>query len=39
MLEAARKSGSDGDVKRGRNIDRIRIMGWPKELSVIKWKK
>jgi hypothetical protein len=30
-LEATRKSGSDGGVKRGQNVHHIWIMGWFKE--------
>jgi hypothetical protein len=39
MLEVATKSGSDGGVKRGRNVCRIRNIGWPEELSITKGKK
>ena len=34
MLEAARKSRSDGGMPGGPDIRHIRIMDWPEELSI-----
>uniref|UniRef100_A0ACD5ULS1 Uncharacterized protein n=1 Tax=Avena sativa TaxID=4498 RepID=A0ACD5ULS1_AVESA len=39
LPDAARKSGTNGGVKKGRSVRRIRILDWLDELSITKGKK